>query len=320
MNRRGVCLGAAAIALTVPLAGCMTVHGERENIPSASKKEAASAVARFLAVTNEVSRDYDAKKVLTVEAGVLGATDEAGLRSRHAVDPDGDPGYEPLAFSDTEYLIPRQVGWPKYFVADTATNRDPVSRWLLVFRHAAPGQPWKAVYVAAVTTSAMPEFAKDEDGHAVAAGMAGTDLLVQPGKLSEAYTGYLGKGGGDFADGPATSQLRSTRQANAKGPNSVTQYADQPASGGDYAPAALRTADGGAVVFFAARLQSRSTFRAGYSLNLSAGTKALLTGTPRTSITLSQVADCAATVPAAGGSGKVVLLSRIVGLVSAKGA
>ena len=55
----------AALAAVVPLAGCMTVHGERENIPSASKKEAASAVARFIAVTNEVSRDYDAKKVLT---------------------------------------------------------------------------------------------------------------------------------------------------------------------------------------------------------------------------------------------------------------
>lgn len=319
MNRRGVCLGAAAIALTVPLAGCMTVHGERENIPSASKKEAASVVAHFLAVTNEVSKDYDAEKVRTVESGVLGATDEAGLRSRRANDPDGDADYRPLAFSDTRYLIPRQVGWPKYFVADTATNRDPVSRWLLVFRHAAPGEPWKAAYVAAVTTTLLPEFAKDGQGYAVAAGTAGTDLLVQPGRLSQAYTDYLGKGGGDFADGPATSQLRSTRQANAKGPNSVTQYADQPASGGDYAPAALRTADGGAVVFFAAHVQSRSTYRAGYRLNLPAGTKALLTGTPRTSITLSQLADCAATVPAAGGSGKVVVLSRIVGLVSAKG-
>jgi hypothetical protein len=320
MNRRGVGLGAAAIALALPLAGCMTVHGERENIPSAPKKEAALVVAHFVSVTNEVSRTYDAKKVLTVESGVLGATDEAGLRSRHTQDPDGNSDYKPLAFSDTHYLIPRQVGWPKFFVADTATNRDPDSRWLLVFRHAAPGQPWKAAYVAAVPTSAMPKFAKDKDGYALPAGSAGTNLLVQPGRLSQAYTGYLGKGGDDFADGPATSQLRATRQANAKAPNSVTQYADQPASGGDYTPAALRTTDGGAVVFFGAHLQSRSTFRAGYRLNLPDSTKALLTGTPRTSITLSQLADCAATVPAADGSGKVVLLSRIVGLISAKGA
>lgn len=326
MNRRGVCLGAAAIALTLTLAGCMTVHGERENIPSAPKKEAAAAVARFLTVTNDVSRTNDAKKVLTVESGVLGATDEAGLRARHTMSPNGNSGYKDLTFSDTHYLIPRQVGWPKFFVVDTATNRDPKSRWLLVFRHASAGQPWKAAYVAALPTADVPEFAQDKDGYAVTAGLAGTDLLVQPGKLSASYTGYLdedpksGKNSGTFADGPATSQLRTNRQAHAKDANSVTQYADQPASDGDYAPAALRTKDGGALVFFAAHLQSRATFRAGYSLNLPASTKALLTGTPQTSITLSQLADCAATVPPAGGSAKVTFLSRIVGLVSAKGA
>ena len=167
----------------------------------------------------------------------------------------------------------------------------------------------------------MPKFAKDKQGYAVTAPMGGTGLLVQPGKLSQTYTGYLGDGEGDvFAEGAATTRLRADRQAHAKGPNSVTQYADQPASGGDYTPAALRTEDGGALVFFAARVQSRSTFRAGYTLNLSASTKALLTGTPRTSITLSQLADCAAMVPAADGGVKVVVRSRIVGLVSAQGA
>lgn len=320
MNRRGVCLGAAVIALTLPLAGCMTVHGERADIPSVQKKEAAAAVAQFVKVTNKVSSTYDAKGVLAVESGVFGTTDEAGLRGRHITDPKGNPQYKPLAFSDTKYLIPRQVGWPKFFVVDTATNRATGSRWLLVFRHSAPGQPWKAAFAAAVGTSQMPKFRKDKDGYAVPAGLAGTNLLVQPGKVSEEYTTYLDKGGNDhFAEGPATSQLRDTRASQSKTANSVTQWADSPASGGDFTPVALRTTDGGAVVFFGARLQSRATFRAGYRLNLPDITKALLTGTPRTSITLSQLADCTVTVPVAGGDTKVVFLSRIVGLTAAKG-
>lgn len=320
MNRRRVCLGAAVTALALPLAGCTTVHGERANVPSVQQKEAASVVAHFLTVNNRAGAGYLSQDVLTIESGALGATDEAGLRARHANHPEGNPKYQPLAFSDPRYLIPRQVGWPKFFVADVATNRDKNSRWLLVFRHSAPGQPWKASYVASVRTAALPEFARDKDGNAEAVGLGGTDLLVQPGQLSQSYATYLTSGGdGVFADGASTSQLRADRGAHAKTPNSVTQYADQPASSGDYTPVALRTADGGALVFFASHHQSRATFRAGYRVSVDDTTKALMTGTPKTSITLSHVADEAATVPRAGGSGRVVFLSRVVGLVSAKG-
>ncbi|CAG7630546.1 hypothetical protein [Actinacidiphila bryophytorum] len=321
MNRRRVCLGAAAVALALPLAGCMTVHGERENIPSASTSEAARALADFTVINNRVGRAYDAKGIAEVESGALGATDAAGLTAKHANHPQGNPDYKPLAFSDSHYLIPRQVGWPKYFVVDTATNRSSTARWLLVFRRAAAGDPWKASYVAAVATADMPKFARDKDGYAVPLGLAGTDLLVQPGQLSADYSTYLGGSGGSdvFADGPSTSQVRSDRNAHAKTANSVTQYADQPAAGGDFTPVALRTADGGALVFFASRHQSRATFRAGYRLSIDDDTKALMTGTPRTSVTLSRLADSAVTVPKAGGGKKVVFLSRVVGLVTAKG-
>ncbi|WUH93833.1 hypothetical protein OG900_29445 [Streptomyces sp. NBC_00433] len=321
MNRRRVCLGAAAIALALPLAGCMTVHGERADIPSVGKAEAARVLANFAAVNNRVGRTYDAKGVTAVESGVLGTTDEAGLRAKHTNHPQGNPAYRPLVFSDARFAIPRQVGWPKYFVADTATNRSGRTRWLLVFRRSAAGQPWKASYVASIPTADVPAFARDKDGYAVALGLAGTNLLVQPGQLSADYGTYLGGSGGSgvFAAGPSTSQLRANRNAHAKTPNSVTQYADQPAAGGDFTPVALRTADGGALVFFASHHQSRATFRAGYNLAIDADTKALMTGTPRTSVTLSHLADAAVAVPPAGGSGKVVFLSRVVGLVTAKG-
>lgn len=321
MNRRRVGLGAAVTALALlPLAGCVTVHGERENIPSVQQKKAAAVLANFLTVNNRANKANSPQDIRTVESGVLGATDEAGLRARHANHPQGNPGYQPLAFSDARYLIPKQVGWPKYFVADVATNRGKDSRWLLVFRHAGPDQPWKAVYVAAVPAAHMPDFAKDKDGYAVDLGLGGTDLLVQPGQLSQTYAAYLekGEGAGTFAEGRSTTQVRADRAALGKTANSVTQYADQPASGGDFTPVALRTADGGAVVFFATRHQSRATFRAGYKLSLDEDTKALMTGTPKTSITRSTVADELVTVPGAGG-GKVTFLSRVVGLVSAKG-
>ncbi|SHL10365.1 hypothetical protein [Actinacidiphila paucisporea] len=320
MNRRRVCLGAAAVALALQSAGCMTVHGERADIPSVGKAEAVRVLANFAAVDNRVGRTYDAEGVTAVESGALGTTDEAGLRAKHANHPQGNPGYRPLVFSDSRFAIPRQVGWPKYFVADTATNRGAATRWLLVFRRSAAGQPWKASYVASIATVDVPAFARDKDGYAVALDLAGTDLLVQPGQVSADYATYLGSGGSDvFADGPDTSQLRADRNARARDPNSVTRYADQPAAGGDFTPVALRTSDGGALVFFASRHQSRVTFRFGYRLAIDVDTEALMTGTPHTSVTLSRLADEAVTVPPAAGSGEVVFLSRVVGLVTAKG-
>jgi hypothetical protein len=319
--RRRVCLGAAVLALSWPLAGCVTVHGERADVPSVRPSEAARVLASFAAADNAAARSYDPAPIARSEAGALGAIDGAGVRAKHANQPAGDPAYTPLVFSATRFLIPRQRGWPKFFVADTATDRGP-QRWLLVFRRTAPGLPWTADYLAVYAPGTLPALATGRDGYAEAVPLAGTGLLVQPGQLGAAYTAYLhGARGTAFAPGVATSQLRADRARSARTPDSVTQYADQPAAGGDFDPVGLRTADGGALVFFATRHQARSTFRAGYRLAIDPDTRALMTGTPRTSVTLSRVAQEAATVPRGGGRGRgrVAFVSRLVGLVAAKG-
>ncbi|BBA97034.1 hypothetical protein RVR_2593 [Actinacidiphila reveromycinica] len=333
MIRRRLCLGAAAIALTVPLAGCVTVHGERALIPSIRPAEAAKVLADFAAQNNKATRSYDQQAIDAVEAGPLGAIDQAGVRAKHANNPDGNKGYSALEFSDARYFVPEQRGWPKFFVAEARTNRNGDARWLLAFRRSGPGRPWMADFLGVAASDALPDFALDKDGHAEAVPLAGTDLLVQPGQLSAQYASYLdgGTGGGKddgkngaaaagvFADGPATSGLKDSRAKSARTASTVTQYADQPDVSGDFAPVALRTTDGGAVVFFGSRHQSRATFRADHPLTLDADTKALTTGTPRTSITLSRVAQSMVEVPPRKAGTKVVFVSYLTGLVSAKG-
>lgn len=281
MIRRRLCWGAAALAAALPLAGCTTVHGERENIPSVAPAEAARVLAHFAAVNNAAVKAYDPARITEVEAGPLGAIDAAGVRAKHTNNPAGNPSFSPLVLSDPKFLIPRQTGWPKFFVADTAVNRGTNARWLLVFRRAAASVPWKADFLAVPGPGRLPDVATDGRGYAVPAPAAATGLLVAPGRVASAYTAYL-QGGADpvFADGPSTSQLLAGRADRARTPNSVTQYADQPGQGGDFAPVALRTKDGGALVFFGTRYQSRSTYRAGYRLTIDPDTRALMTGTP----------------------------------------
>ncbi|MEW1865172.1 MULTISPECIES: hypothetical protein [unclassified Streptomyces] len=329
MIRRRLCLGAAAIALTVPLAGCVTVHGERALIPSIRPAEAAKVLANFAAQNNKATKSYDEQAIAAIEAGPLGTIDQAGVRAKHANNPQGNADYSALKFSHAKFLIPEQRGWPKFFVAEAQTDRNGDSRWLLAFRRGGPDEPWMADFLGVATPDALPHFAVDKHGHAEALPLAGTDLQVQPGQLSAQYTDYLDSGKDDgkngagpaqvFTDGPATSGLKTSHEKSARTADTVTQYADQPDISGDFAPIALRTTDGGAIVFFGSRHQSRATFRAGYRLTLDKDTKALTSGTPKTSITLARVAQNMVAVPPRKAGAKVTFLSSLTGLVSAKG-
>jgi hypothetical protein len=325
MIRRRLCLGAAAVALAVPLAGCVTVLGERENVPSVRPAEAARVLAHFTAVNNQATKTYGEQYIQQIESGPLGAIDSAGIRSAHTLNPQGAGSFTPLALSDTQFLIPKQVGWPKFFVADSASNRATSARWLLLFRRGSAAEPWMADYLAVISPDALPQLATDQDGYLLAVPAAQTGLLVPPGLLSAAYSAYLQSGtdAQDFAPGRSTTQVRADRSDRARTPDSVTQYADQADTSGDFAPAALRTKDGGALVFFGTRHQSKSTYRAGENLAIDAGTRALMTGTPKTSVTLSHVGQELVTVPRAATGGaaarKVEFVSRLIGLVSAQG-
>jgi hypothetical protein len=83
---------------------------------------------------------------------------------------------------------------------------------------------------------------------------------------------------------------------------------------------ALRTADGGALVFFATLDQSRITLRSGTKASVDQDTRALMTGTLTSALTLSRESGQVAVVPAAGkgGKGAVRVLDRNLGLVAAK--
>ncbi|MFE1785733.1 hypothetical protein ACFW9F_24965, partial [Streptomyces sp. NPDC059506] len=104
----------------------------------------------------------------------------------------------------------------------------------------------------------------------------------------------------------------------------VTQYADQPAGKGDFAPVALRTEDGGALVFFATHHQVKETVGKGYPLNVPPAVRPLVTGDPKTALLQVRVAEQLVTVPSKAAAKKdpdekVSFLHRVEGLVSARG-
>ncbi|MFF7131302.1 MULTISPECIES: hypothetical protein [unclassified Streptomyces] len=318
---RSALIAASVTALSFTASGCVVVHGEREVLPATTKAEAAKALEQFTNAYNAADKAYDSSLDAAHVTGALGAIDAARLKAGKANSPSGNASHTPLKLSDVTYTIPKKAGWPRWFVADAAGNKGGTARWLLVFTRDGLNEPFQVAYLTLVAEGKVPEFKKDADGWAEAVPADSTGLATAPGDLSKDYTNYLKSGGDVFKDGSHTSVWRADRAKDAIRPGLATQYIDEPLANDAYAPLALRTKDGGALVFFATHHYVKQTAHSGTSVPAPGdAVLALTTGEIKQSLTMEFVSNEVALDPAEGTGGqKVDVLGRIQGLTSAKG-
>ncbi|MGP4110639.1 hypothetical protein ACTWP5_06945 [Streptomyces sp. 4N509B] len=311
-----------ALALVASLAGCITVHGEEAVVPATTEEEAQAALERYLERSNEANREYDAEINERIERGPMGAIDNAVLRAQHGLNPGGNPDFEPLEFSDTSFHIPQQAGWPKFFLADTATNRADDARWLLAFTRTSIEEEWFATYLAVLPTGQMPEFAEDADGSLddLPVGEEYPGLAMAPQELGTAYATYLQEEDGPFAAGTFTTDLLQQRVEENSSPEYQMFYQDEaadPEAEPHMAPIAVRLADGGAMVMFTTRHFDQQTVAEGLTPSVDPLVEELMEGTAETSVTREWVAMSTAIVPE--GEGEITIANRLRGVVSAQG-
>ncbi|MEU2792137.1 hypothetical protein [Streptomyces sp. NPDC007100] len=309
----------AASAALLTLSGCMTVHGEREMLPAVSKAEAGKALQQFVDGFNTSNSKLDPKVNPTYETDSLLAVDQALTKAGHAISPQGNPKFPPLALRNPTFTVPKQAGWPKVFLADAVSNRNN-ARWFLVFTRDSVGAKWKASYLSALADKEVPQFKTDKDGFAevVPADAGDSGLKVAPGKLGETYAAYLNTGKGDvFAPGPHTDRWRALREKQGRQPGARIQYEDQ-ASG--FAPVALRTKDGGALVFFSTYYHQQKTVAEGSRINIPPEIKGIMDGPAKSSdrMTFTTLSEQVVKVPAASSQQKIAFLHRLEAKTSAK--
>ncbi|MFE2299013.1 hypothetical protein ACFXAW_12495 [Streptomyces sp. NPDC059445] len=326
--RRPRSLGRLALAATTVTAllgaasGCVVVHGEREVVPATSRAEAARALREFTAAYNTADATYDRSKDADRVTGPLADIDGAKLKAGHLTKPGGNPTHSALTFDDAEFSIPAKAGWPRWFVANATANKGVAgSRWLLVFTRDNAREKWQASYLTVLGAGDVPKFATDEGGWAQPVAADDAALAVAPRQLGRSYATYLKDGGDTFAAGVHTSQWRAQREKFATRPGLARQYIDEPLASGDYAPVGLRTADGGALVFFATHRFEKETAAAGTEIpSPTPDVQALTTGEVNQSLTLEFVSNQVVLDPPKGaGRGQVSVLGRVEGLTGAKG-
>ncbi|WP_406329407.1 hypothetical protein [Streptomyces sp. NBC_00203] len=321
LNQFALATGAVTV-LSLTASGCVVVHGEREIVPAATRAEAARALKDFTTAYNKADKEYDRSLDADRVTGPLADIDGAKLKAGHKNNPGGNPAPSPLTFSDAKFVIPEKAAWPRWFVADTAANKGvPGSRWLLVFTRGDANDVWQVSYLTVLAADDVPKFKTDENGYAQPVTADDAALAIEPEKLSQSYATYLKAGGDTFAAGTHTSQWRAQRKKFASKPGLARQYIDEPLTSGDYAPVGLRTADGGALVFFTTHRYEKQTAAAGTEIPApTADVQALTTGEIKQSLTLEFVSNQAALDPAkSSGSQGVSILGRIEGLTGAKG-
>ncbi|MFD5116916.1 hypothetical protein ACFVWX_24705 [Streptomyces sp. NPDC058220] len=304
----------------------MTVHGELAVVPSADRGEAARALKDFTDAYNKADKAYDPALDADRVTGALGAINQAGLKARSITSPDGNPRHQPLELADAKFTIPRKAGWPRWFVADTDSNRDQDSgpqdnRWVLVFVRNGPDQKWKVPYLTILAPDDVPVFKTDKDGWGEAVKPDSEALSVAPKDLSAEFVSYLGSGKPEhFAEGPHTTAWRDSRAQKAQLPGLTTQYIDRPLTDGDFAPLGLLTKDGDALVFFATRYFERQTGAKDVRPQVSPDVKALMTGEVKNTLTKEWVSSQVVLVPRAGADTPAVeVAGRLQGVTAAKG-
>jgi hypothetical protein len=315
---RSALTAVSVCALASTASGCVVVHGEREVLPAATRAEAAKALEQFTDAYNKADKAYDGSLDAEYTTGALAAIDQARLKAGRTNNPAGNPSHTPLELTDAKFTIPKKAGWPRWFLADAEANKGGTSRWLLVFTRDGLEETWQVAYLTLVAPEKVPEFKTDGDGWAEAVPADATGLTVPPAGLGKSYATYLGEGGKTFADGTHTSVWRELREKRSVRPGLVTQYIDEPLADGDYAPLALRTGDGGAMVFFTTRHFEKQTAAQGTTVPMpNKDVQALTDGDVKQSLTMEFVSAGVALDPA--GSGQVSVLGRVQGMTSAKG-
>ncbi|AZM57995.1 hypothetical protein DMA15_30235 [Streptomyces sp. WAC 01529] len=216
--------------------------------------------------------------------------------------------YKPWAYDiqNSRLYIPRiAAGQPRWFAAALSGTKGKAPSRLAVFAEQPQHKRWEMVSVADLYGADLPKVALDSDGYAAAVAAngdkdvaAGADLL-RSGVLDNFATGGQNSGKKIFTKSKASSQqiMVHDRTVPKYGSQGTSTFAG--ATNRHRDAYALKTTDGGALVFFShSHTQTDAVARSELQLNPGKDDRAWLYDVPRRSIRYTFVCNDAATVPA----------------------
>lgn len=281
---------AALVAAGLPMSACGT--SPAATAPAVTKGQAAQLLSHYQSVNNQANAALDGDLLATVEAGAQLDMDRAEYRRRKAA----KEKYSAFTYTSPAYYIPRQTGFPKWFAVTAATGR---TRHALLFTQDRAGAPWTLI-ADPFPVQAISGIKLDKDGYATAVGPDDDGVAPAPGRLAAVHAATLTRGAPGMAPGPYTSEAH---KALVKAQSALKRRGVTLAS--VFAPDrqrayALRTTDGGALVWYVVRQNETYDLAKPGLLGSGGDLVGLITGRVRHRLTTTALTQYLAVVPAHG--------------------
>jgi len=232
--------------------------------------QASQVLANYTTANNTANAQRSDSVLGMIETGSSYAVDAGLYRVQQA---EGVATYPAFGPQREQYYIPRETGYPRWFVvqvanADLAAPAKIISTEYLLFTQTGPGAPWKnAVEPYLLAGAAAPSVALDAGGLAAPV-TAATALAVPAGQIAQVTASSLdGTAMNGTAQLPNPGNLADLMDRafwQGKLPASSVTDAHTP-SGPVYG---LRTTDGGALLFYADAAELTLTAPAGEAMHL----------------------------------------------------
>jgi hypothetical protein len=243
--------------------------------------QAKGVLAAYTTVNNNANAQHSTSMLASVESGSSYAIDAGLYQGQLAQGTAPFPAFSPV---QATYYIPRgePAGGPRWFVVQVAnafdSNQQKVtSNEYLLFTQSAPGGAWQdTIEPYLLSGASAPRVAVGADGLATAAGPDAAAVAVPPSQLPAATAASLDgtdAGGAGTGTGAVAGPGNLADQADqkfwqGKVPGGTVTDTHTAAAGPDGQEFALKTADGGALVFYTDAAQLTITPPAGATLRL----------------------------------------------------
>jgi hypothetical protein len=328
-------------------AGCTSGPGGTADIagttaPPVTLAQARQAFGSYVATSELAARTGDEALALSDVSGVQQAQVSYSFKAyRSSRTPLPYAGF---SYTAPAFYLPASAGYPRWFAASvtrtsvTRTSRARAGAGLpasqpvvLLFEQASPAARWRLVSTSAIGDGvSVPALAANGNGQAPVLTMSQTaGLLVRPDVVGPLVAAVVDDGPSSPAAGVVTySGLIARQYAGARDGLSAPHgdVHQWELEGTSYTPFAIRTKDGGALVFFAMYLnntvevpgelnQSVPPFKPGPPITVPAELKAMLPAgtTPRLQLETQDLLSFVAVDPPAG-QGKIQVIAQGGGL------
>ncbi len=237
--------------------------------------QARGVLAQYTQTNNTANNQRNTTLLATVETGSSYAIDAGFYAEQQGI---GARPYPAFTAVQATYYIPRAVpaGEPQWFAvqvanAFTAHPGTVTSTEYLLFTESASGTWQNAIEPYLMTGASAPQIALGTDGFATAVGPAATTLTTPPGQVATETAASLdgtSTGQGAIAIPGQLADQRDARGWRAKLPDATVTDTHAAAAGTAGAEFALRTSNGGALVFYTDAAELTITPPAGTELRL----------------------------------------------------